>query len=59
MGPQGNAFFLLGTANQLAKDLQYTPDQIEALLADMRSSDYEHLIETFDKHFGRYIDLVR
>jgi hypothetical protein len=58
-GPQGNAFYLLGTARDLAKKLQYSERMTEDIINDMKSSDYEHLIKTFDNHFGRYIDLVR
>lgn len=54
--PQGNAFFLLGTAGKLAKQLGLDE---EAILEDMKSSDYEHLIQVFDQHFGDFIDLVR
>lgn len=58
-GPQGNAFFLLGTAASYSKQLGWLRSYIEVVLADMRSSDYEHLITVFDKHFGEYVDLVR
>ena len=55
-GPQGNAYFLLGTASKLSNDCGY--DTVE-VLAEMQSSDYEHLIQTFDKYFGMIIDLER
>ena len=29
----------------------------EKVRAEMMSSDYEHLIHTFDKHFGFYVTL--
>jgi hypothetical protein len=40
-GPQGNAFFLLATANRLAKQLGLNPFVI---LDEMKSGDYEHLL---------------
>ena len=55
LGPQGNAYFLLGTANRLGKQLDLDVDKI---LEDMKSSDYENLIKVFDKHFGSIVDLV-
>ena len=58
-GPDGNAFVLLGNAKKLAKMLHYNETETEELLNDMRSGDYEHLVEVFDKHFGEIVDLLR
>lgn len=58
-GPEGNAFCILGNAQQLGKELGKNKQEIEAILDDMKSSDYEHLIQVFDNHFGDYVDLVR
>ena len=55
LGPDGNAYFLLGTADRLGKQLDLDVDKI---LEDMKSSDYENLIKVFDKHFGSIVDLV-
>jgi uncharacterized protein YbaP (TraB family) len=55
-GPQGNAFYLLGTANNLAKQLGLNGKEI---MEDMKSSDYENLITIFDKHFGDFVTLYR
>ena len=55
-GPQGNAFFLLGTAKKLALQLGY---HAEPVLDDMKSGDYENLLEVFDKHFGDFVTLYR
>lgn len=54
--PQGNGYFLLGTAKQLCKELRMKFEPIEA---EMTSGDYENLIQVFDKYFGYYIDLER
>ena len=56
-GPQGNAFFLLGTAKKLAKQLDF--EDVDGLLKDMQSGDYEHLVQVFDDHFGDFIILER
>ena len=55
-GPAGNAFAIMGAASKYAKQLGIDDKPI---LDDMKSGDYEHLIEVFDKHFGEYVDLVR
>ncbi len=55
-GPQGNAFFLIGTAQRICKMIGKDPAPV---LADMKSGDYEHLIQVFDREFGSYIDLER
>lgn len=58
-GPQGNAFFILGTASSLGRQLGYTKEKIEEVNAEMTSSDYENLITVFDREFGEYVDLQR
>ena len=55
-GPDGNAFVLLGIAGNFCEQLEIDK---EPILKDMRSSDYEHLIKVFDKHFGRLVTLER
>ena len=55
-GPQGNAFYLLGVAMKLSKDIGL---DLDAVLEDLRGGDYEHLITRFDYHFGMIIDLER
>lgn len=55
-GPQGNAFFLLGYASKLAKQLGKDPKPI---LAHMKSGNYDNLVNVFDKEFGDYVDLYR
>ncbi len=55
-GPNGNAFYLIGAANNLAKQLGLDG---KAIQAEMMSGDYEHLVATFDKHFGHFVTLYR
>lgn len=55
-GPNGNVFYLIGRAKRLAKELGLDP---EAIADDMMSDDYDHAVETFDKHFGDFVDLYR
>ena len=55
-GPQGNAFFLMGQVGQLARQLGLDSNQI---ITEMRSGDYENLVQVFDRYFGNYIILER
>ena len=55
-GPDGNAFFLLGTAGRLAKQLGFDSKEIQA---EMMKGNYEHLIEVFDREFGHFVTLYR
>lgn len=55
-GPQGNAFFLLGTASNLAKQLELDGSKI---MEEMKSGDYENLLQVFDRHFGLFVTLYR
>jgi len=62
-GPDGNAWFLMGTARNLIKELnklrgnKYLDE--EEIMADMMSGDYEHLLEVIEKHFGHIITMYR
>ena len=58
-GPHGNAFFLLGTASKLGRQLGWDRDEIEILLRQMRNGDYENLVNTFDKYFGNIVTLYK
>ena len=55
-GPQGNAYVLLGYAMDLAEQLDLDWKQISE---EMKSSDYENLVETFDRYFGDLVILER
>lgn len=56
-GPDGNAYMLLGTARNLAKQLEMdNPDEI---CEEMQSGDYDNLVEVFDKYFGGIVTLYR
>jgi len=55
-GPHGNAFYLIGVAKNLAKQLE--KDSV-AIIEEMMSGDYEHLVEVFDREFGHFVILYR
>ena len=58
-GPDGNAFYLLGTAMNLCKQVGISSERTEEILDELKSSDYENLIKVFDKYFGKLVDLER
>ncbi len=55
-GPDGNAFALMGTATRLGKQLGFDTNTI---LSEMRSGDYDNLINVFDNYFGHFVILER
>jgi hypothetical protein len=62
-GPQGNVFFLIGTARDLGKQLNKLRGadyfDVKAITEDMMSDDYEHAIDVMEEHFGDFIILYR
>lgn len=55
-GPDGNAYALMGYARRWARDLGLDGN---AIIKDMMSGDYEHLLEVLEKNFGDYIIMER
>jgi hypothetical protein len=55
-GPQGNAFYLLGFASKNARKFNIDG---QAIVEEMKSGNYEHLVAIFDKYFGEYVILER
>jgi hypothetical protein len=58
-GPQGNAFFLIGTAKKIGRQLGMTPKNIDKMVERMTSGDYEHLLSEFEFEFGSVVTLYR
>ena len=55
-GPAGNAFSLIAQAKRFAQQLDLND---VAIIKDMMSKDYEHLVQVFDNHFGHFVILER
>ena len=55
-GQEGNAYFLIGTARDWMLQLQFEVEKIESVLDDMKSADYNHLLDVFDKTFSDIVD---
>ena len=61
-GPDGNAYFILGTAQSLCRQLKEVDSERydnKRIQSEMMSGDYENLIQVFDSYFGDYVDLAR
>ena len=55
--PDGNAFALMAYAKLYARDVGYASDEIEYMVAKMRSGDYKNLVKVFDEYFDGYVVL--
>jgi len=55
-GPDGNAFALMGMARKWAKQLGKDG---KAIMAEMQSGDYEHLLAVLEREFGEYVIFCR
>lgn len=49
VGEDGNAFAILGRFRNAAKRAGWTSDEIDEVLKDAMSADYNHLLATIDK----------
>lgn len=58
-GPDGNAYALMGMAQNFGRQLGWDKGQTQNLINEMMDGDYEHLISVFDKHFGSFVILER
>ena len=53
-GPEGNAFVLLGFAQQWAKDLG---KDAKAIKDEMTSGDYKNLVSVFEREFSNVCEV--
>tara|TARA_Y100000310_G_scaffold275579_1_gene292193 strand:- start:253 stop:483 length:231 start_codon:yes stop_codon:yes gene_type:complete len=58
-GPEGNAYVLLAYAERFCRQLGYDDFKRECVLSEMRLTDYEGLLYTFDREFGSFVTLWR
>ena len=57
-GTGGNAYHLMAVAGSLYKQME-RGDEVEALMTEMKSGDYDNLVNVFDREFGSIVDLIR
>lgn len=58
-GPDGNAFALMGKARRIAKTLEWPKEDIDKMISQMMSGDYENLVNVFEENFGSFVTLYR
>jgi len=58
-GADGNAFALLAHAKRIGYLMGLSEEEVEAVLKEMRSGDYENLIKVFEENFGDFVVLYR
>lgn len=50
IGVNGNAFMIMGVFQRQAKREGWTQEQIDAVLKEAKSGDYNHLLATIENH---------
>jgi hypothetical protein len=50
VGVNGNAFMIMGVFQRQARKEGWTPEEIEKVLKEAKSSDYVHLLATIENH---------
>ena len=58
-GPDGNAFALMRKAKYLGGKLDLSKDEIDNIVKEMMSGDYDNLVEVFITNFGQLVRLVK
>lgn len=53
-GTQGNAFYLIGLANQLSPMMGLDS---KTVMREMKSGDYNNLLEVFENKFGDIVEM--
>ena len=57
--PDGNAFALMRKAKYLGVKLDLSKDEIDSIVKEMMSGDYDNLVEVFKTNFGQLVRLVK
>jgi hypothetical protein len=57
-GPEGNAFYLMGLVQNIYRR-SGAWELGQEIVKEMKSSDYEHLLKTFDLYLGDHYILER
>ena len=55
-GPEGNAYCLMGYAKSFCRQLGI---DFKPIQEDMQSSDYNHLLDVMEEHFGDFIIMLK
>lgn len=55
-GPDGNAFVLMGMASRWLEEMGKDP---EPIIEEMKSGDYDNLVEVMEREFGDVVTFYR
>jgi len=58
-GPEGNAFVLMGYAKSWGRQLGYSEHRIKCIIDEMKLTNYEGLLHTFEREFGHLVTMWR
>ena len=58
-GPEGNACILMGYARTWGRQLGYSDHRIKCIIDEMKLTNYEGLLHTFDREFGAFVTMWR
>lgn len=58
-GPDGNAYVLMAYAERWGRQLGYSNHRIKSIIDEMKLTNYEGLLYTFDREFGSFVTLWR
>tara|TARA_R110001599_G_C12051227_1_gene642183 strand:- start:45 stop:251 length:207 start_codon:yes stop_codon:yes gene_type:complete len=50
-GTDGNAFMILGKAQRVARQANWSSEKIDEVFAEATSGDYDKVLQTMMKHF--------
>ena len=59
MSSEGNAFFLIATARNIAVELGWSSNRIKAIMEEMTSGSYEYLLQVMEREFGNYVIMYK
>lgn len=51
VGQNGNAFMIIGLCRRAAKAAKWTPERIDAVMTDMMSGNYDHVLQVALREF--------
>lgn len=54
IGKDGNAWVIMGLCQRAAKQAGWTAEEIEKVISQMQSGDYNHLLQVAMEHFDVY-----
>jgi hypothetical protein len=57
-GSQGNAMFLMGSAERWAKQLNWDQPKIDEMMESMGSGDYDNILNLIEEKFKHVVTLI-